>query len=153
MTEQERNMGRHWFDEVWNKGRRDAIAEMLLPDAVLHEAGIDSVGPEGSFPLFDRLSATFSEIHVAIDDTMADGDKICVRWSFSGKNTGGGLGVGPTGKTIHTTGITIMRVSGDKLVEGWQNWDMLGMMEQIQGSHKAATYVGAPPHIAAINAV
>jgi hypothetical protein len=70
-----------------------------------------------------------------------------------GKHTGGGLGVGPTDKTIHTTGITIMRVAGHKLVEGWQNWDMLGMMEQIQGSHKAATYVGAPPHIAAIHAV
>jgi hypothetical protein len=41
----------------------------------------------------------------------------------------------------------------DMLIEGWQNWDMLGMMEQIQGSHKAATYVGAPPHISAINAV
>ena len=153
MTEQERELGRRWFDEVWNKGRRDAVAEMLPPDAVLHEAGIDSVGPEGFYPLFDRLNATFSEIHVDVDDTMADGDKICVRWSFSGKHTGGGLGVGPTGKTIHTTGITIMRVAGDKLVEGWQNWDMLGMMEQIQGSHRAATYFGASPHISAINAV
>jgi len=39
------------------------------------------------------------------------------------------------------------------IIEGWQNWDMLGLMEQIQGSHKAATYVSAPPHISTINAV
>ena len=153
MTEQERDLGRRWFDEVWNKGRREAIAEMLSADSVLHEAGVDAIGPDGFYPLFDRLSATFSEIHVDVNDTMADGDKICVRWSFSGKHTGGGLGVGPTGKTIHTTGITIVRVAGGKLVEGWQNWDMLGMMEQIQGSHKAPTYIGAPPEISAINAV
>jgi hypothetical protein len=55
MTEQERELGRRWFDEVWNKGRREAIAELLSPDSVLHEAGIDSKGPDGFYPLFDRL--------------------------------------------------------------------------------------------------
>jgi hypothetical protein len=76
---------------------------------------------------------------------MGDGNKICVRWSFSGKHTGGGLGFAATGMVVHTTGITFVRVADGMLIEGWQNWDMLGMMEQIQGSHKAATYVGAPP--------
>ena len=93
------------------------------------------------------LSRAFSEIHIDIDDTMVDGDKICVRWSFSGKHTGDGLNISPTDMTVHTTGITIMRVAGGKLIEGWQNWDMLGMMQQIQGSHKALTYASAPPHI------
>jgi predicted ester cyclase len=140
----ERDLGRRWFEEVWNKGRRDAIAEMLLPDAVLHEAGVDSVGPEGFYPLFDRLSAAFSEIHVVVDDIMADGDKICVRWSFSGKHTGGGLGFAASGVVVHTTGITIMRVADGMLIEGWQNWDMLGLIQQIQKKPLAATYVGAP---------
>jgi hypothetical protein len=53
MTEQERDLGRRWFEEVWNRGRRDAIAEMLSPDSVLHEAGSDSIRPEGFYPLFD----------------------------------------------------------------------------------------------------
>jgi predicted ester cyclase len=149
MTAQERGLGRRWFDEVWNNGRRDAIAEMLSPDAVLHEAGIDSVGPEGFYPLFDRLSAAFSEINVSTDDVIVDGDKICVRWSFSGKHTGGGLGFAATGGVVHTTGITIMRVADGMLIEGWQNWDMLGMIQQIQGSPKAVTYVGAPSQVAA----
>jgi predicted ester cyclase len=153
MTKQERDLGRRWFEEVWNKGRREAIAEMLAPAAVLHEAGIDSVGAEGFYPLFDRLSATFSEINVSVDDVMVDGDKICVRWSFSGKHTGGGLGFAATGMVVRTTGITIVRVSDGMLIEGWQNWDMLGMMQQIQGGHKAATYVSAPPQISATNAV
>jgi hypothetical protein len=41
------------------------------------------------------------------------------------------------------TGINIIRVVDGKVVEGWQNWDMLGMMEQIRGTGKAATYVAA----------
>ena len=147
MTEQERDLGRRWFEEVWNKGRREAVAEMLLPDAVLHEAGIDSVGPVGFYPLFDRLSAAFSDIHVSTDDVIVDGDKICVRWSFSGKHTGGGLGFAATGVVVHTTGNTIMRVADGMLIEGWQNWDMLGLIQQIQGSPKAATYVGAPSQL------
>jgi hypothetical protein len=64
MTEEDRGLGTRWFEEVWNKGRREVIAEMLAPDAVLHEGGVDSVGPEGFYPFFDRLRAAFSELRV-----------------------------------------------------------------------------------------
>jgi hypothetical protein len=57
MTEEERDLGTRWFEEVWNKGRRDAIPEMLAPDSVLHEGGQDSVGPDGFYPLFDRMQS------------------------------------------------------------------------------------------------
>jgi predicted ester cyclase len=149
MTEKERDLGRRWFEEVWNKGRREAIAEMLLPDSVVHEGGIDTAGAEEFYPYFDRMRSAISDIHVTVEDTIVDGDKICVRWSFTGRHTGEGLGLAPTGVTIGITGITIMRVAGDKLIEGWQNWDMLGMMQQIQGGHPASIYIGAPSGISA----
>jgi predicted ester cyclase len=142
MTEQDRNLGRRWFDEVWNQGRREAIAEMLTPESIVHEGGLDTVGAEGFYPYFDRLQSAFSGIRVNVDDSIAQGDKICVRWSFTGKHSGEGLGVAPSGITVHLTGITILRVENNKLMEGWQNWDMLGLMEQIKGSRRAATYIG-----------
>jgi predicted ester cyclase len=120
------------------------LLKMLAPEGVLHEAGTDTIGPEGFYPFFDRMRATFSDLHVKVEDTIADGDKICVRWSCTGKHTGDGLGVAPTGGAIHITGISILRVAGGMLVEGWQNWDMLGMMEQIKGGGKAPTYIAAP---------
>jgi steroid delta-isomerase-like uncharacterized protein len=141
MTDEERNLGKRWFEEVWNAGRRDAIPEMLAPDAVLHEGGQDSVGPDGFYPLFDRMHAAMEDIQTTVYDTIAEGDRICVRWSFSGKHSGPGLGIPATGKTVQVTGITIMRVVNGKAVEGWQNWDMLGMMEQLQGTSRSATYV------------
>jgi predicted ester cyclase len=144
MTEAERGLGRRWFEQVWNEGRREAIAEMLAPEGVLHDGGLDTIGPDGFYPFFDRMRATFSELHVTVEETIAEDDKVCVRWYCTAKHTGGGLGVAPTGKAIHVTGISILRVAGGKLIEGWQNWDMLGMMEQIQGLAKSATYVGAP---------
>jgi predicted ester cyclase len=145
MTERERDLGRLWFEEVWNQRRREAIAEMLLPESVIHDGGTDSTGSEGFYPFFDRMNSALSEVHVSVDDSFAEGDKICIRWSATGKHTGTGLGVLPTGVTIHVTGICILRVVGDKLIEGWQNWDMLGMMEQIQqATRRSATYLSTP---------
>jgi steroid delta-isomerase-like uncharacterized protein len=143
MTDLERDLGRRWFEQVWNQKRRDAIAEMLTPDGVIHDGGTDTKGPEGFYPFFDRIRATFPDLHIDIEDTIAEGDKVCVRWSCTAKHTGDGLGIPPTGATVHVTGISILRVAGGKLVEGWQNWDMLGLMEQIRGGGKSATYIGA----------
>ena len=144
MTENERDLGRRWFEEVWNKGRREAIPEMLAADGVLHEGDADSVGPEGFYPFFDRLNATLSEIHVTVHDNIAEGDRLCVRWTATGKHTGNGLGIPATGKTVHMTGMSIIRVAGDKFVEAWQNWDMLGLIEQIRGVEEpSAAYVAA----------
>jgi predicted ester cyclase len=138
------NLGRRWFEEVWNRGRREAIAEMMTPACVIHDGATDSTGPEGFYPFFDRMKGTFSDIHVALEDTIAEDDAACIRWSCTMKHTGGGFGIPPTGRTIHVTGISILRASGGKIIEAWQNWDMLGMMEQIHGQGKTgATYIGA----------
>jgi len=87
-------------------------------------------------------------LRVKVEDTIAEGDRVCVRWSCTAKHTGDGLGVPATGVTIHVTGVSIVRVAGGMVTEAWQNWDMLGMMEQINGFAKpglakSATYIGA----------
>jgi steroid delta-isomerase-like uncharacterized protein len=143
MTELERNLGGRWFEEVWNRGSRAAVAELLAPDAVLHEANADCVGPEGFYAFYDRLTAAFSEFQVTVHDTIAEDDRACIRWSCTCKHTGDGLGIPATQKTVHVTGISIMRIANGRLVEGWQNWDMLGMLEQLQGSSKSPTYISA----------
>lgn len=143
MTESERGLGRRWFEQVWNQGRREAIAEMMAPDAVLHDGEMVTVGRSAFYSFFDRMMATFSEMHVNVEDTIAEGDKLCVRWECTGRHTGDGFGVAPTGETFHVTGISIMRLAGTMFVEGWQNWDMLGLMEQIKSVSKSSTYISA----------
>jgi predicted ester cyclase len=46
-------------------------------------------------------------------------------------HTGDGLGLPASGRTVHSRGITIARFVDGKIVEGWDNWDQLGMLEQI----------------------
>jgi predicted ester cyclase len=143
MTESERDLGKRWFEQVWNQGQREAIAEMMAPDAVVHDGERVTVGLSAFYSFFDRMMTTFSEMRVSVEDTIAEGDKLCVRWECTCRHTGHGLGVAPTGGTVHITGISIMRLAGKMFVEAWQNWDMLGMMEQIEGVGKSGTYVGA----------
>jgi steroid delta-isomerase-like uncharacterized protein len=140
----DRGVAARWFEEVWNKGRRASIAELLAPDAVLHEDDKDIVGPEGFYAFYDRLNAAFSDFRVTVQDTIAEGDRVCVRWTCSCKHTGDAMGMPATQKTVHVTGMSILRVANGRMVEGWQNWDMLGMLEQIQGLSRSATYVSAP---------
>jgi steroid delta-isomerase-like uncharacterized protein len=133
--------GQRWFEEVWNQGRREAIAEMLPPDAVLHEGDDSMRGPDGFYPFFDRMRASFSDIHITVEQTIADGDMECYRWSCTMRHTGDGLGFPATGKVCKVTGMSMLRFAGGNVAEGWQNWDMLGLMQQLQGGAKAATYV------------
>ena len=80
---------------------------------------------------------------VTVHDTIAEDDRLCVRWSCTANHTGPGLGVDPTSSTIHATGISLLRVAGGEVVERWQNWDMLALMQQTSGGSRPATYIAA----------
>jgi steroid delta-isomerase-like uncharacterized protein len=141
--EADQELAKRWFEEVWNKGRRDAIAEILAPDAVIHDGGENILGPEGFYPFFDRMQAAFSDIHVIFHDAFSGADKVCLRWSCTMRHTGDAMGIPQTGKRLEVTGLTVVRVADGKLVAGWQNWDMLGLMQQIKGEPTAPTYIAA----------
>ena len=80
MTESARDLEHRRFEAVWNQGRRDGIAEMLPPDAVLHEAVEDSVGSDRFYPFFDRMHAVFSAFRV----TFKTLSRKAIRSAFAG---------------------------------------------------------------------
>ncbi|MGA2848326.1 MAG: ester cyclase [Terracidiphilus sp.] len=143
MPQTARELGRLWFEVVWNRGRRGAIAELLSPNVVLHDAGVDSVGIEPFLLFFDRMQDTFSDIHVDVEEILAEYDKACVRWTCTGKHTGFGFSIPPTGAEVRVSGLSVIHVEDGKVVEAWQNWDMLGMMDQIKDHSASPTYVRA----------
>ena len=133
-----------WFEEVWNQGRRETIDELLRPGCVIHDGETSINGPEEFKLYFDRMRAAFSEIRVTFHEAIADGDLTCLRWSATRRHTGDGMGLPATGKEIHTTGVSIVRFKDGHFAEAWQNWDMLGVMEQIRGATTAKVYMAAP---------
>ena len=143
MSEANKALAKRWFEEVWNKHRREAIAEMLAPDAPIYEGDQVSTGPDGFYPFFDRMSAAFSEMRITPLDAIAEGDLVCLRLRCGMHHTGDGLGMPATNKRLEVTGISIVRVANGKIAAGWQNWDMLGLMQQISGEPVAVTYLAA----------
>ena len=143
MSEANKALARRWFEEVWNEGRREAIRELLAPEAVIQEGNDASVGPEGFYPFFDRMQAAFSDIHLTIHDAISEEDRVCVRWSCMVRHTGSGVGIPPTNKTLHTTGISMLRIAVGQFVAWWQSWDMLGLMQQIKDEPMGPTYIAA----------
>src|SRR6185437_13476067 len=127
-----------WFDEVWNKGRREAIAEMLGPGFVMRDGDRQVEGVDGFEAFFDQIRSAFSGIAISVDSMVGESDTVCARWTASQRHTGAGMGVQPTGREFQITGITIVRVENGKFVAAWQNWDALKMMQEIGALGRAA---------------
>ena len=125
---------RRWFQEVWNEGRVQTIYDLLAED--IHGWGQDLPGVEIRKPadfvkLYERIHGAFPIQKLTVEDAFGSGDRVVVRWSSVMTHTGDHLGVPASHKTVHITGITIARIENGKIVEGWDNWDQLAMMQQI----------------------
>jgi steroid delta-isomerase-like uncharacterized protein len=143
MAEAEVAVIKRWFEEVWNQGREETIDELLAPDAPVYGVGhgADFVrGPDGFRPAYQQLKGAFPDIHFTIEDAVSERDMVALRWTATATHAGDGLGFAPTQKPVTITGMCFARVQNGKLVEGWNNWDMMGLMHEI----------GATPHAAVV---
>jgi predicted ester cyclase len=62
---------------------------------------------------------------------ISEGETVVARWSCRGAHKGDLNGIAPTGKQFAISGVSIVRFAGGKMVEGWINWDALGLMQQL----------------------
>ena len=125
---------RRWFKEVWNEGKTQTIHELLSPDAIgigQLEDGNQLCGPAEFLPLVERIRGAFPDINMVVEDAFGAEDKVVLRWSATMTHHGDHLGMPASGKRVRMTGITIAPMADKKIIEGWDNWDQLGMLKQI----------------------
>lgn len=125
---------RRWFKEVWNDGRVQTIYDLMDENATAtgqDQPGVVLHGPADFVGLFNRIRRAFPDIKITLEDTFGADDKVVVRWSAVMTHTGDHLGVPATNKKVRITGITIARIAKGKIVEGWDNWDQLALMQQL----------------------
>jgi len=134
MSEANKALVRRWFEEVWNQGREETIDELFAAEGVgygLGDTDVTTRGP-GEFKIFaNNLRGALPDIHMTIEDIMAEGDKVTVRIAAEGTHKGGQLGVAPTGRRVRIAGVVIVRIANGQIVEGWNSWDQLGLLRQI----------------------
>ncbi len=116
-------LARRWFDDVWNCGRVETVHELVHPKAVGHLEGFEIRGPEGFLPMWANLLGAFPDLKVIIQDLMAQGESVVVRWMASGTHRGPHLGIPPTMKLTGFRGITWLRFSEGRIIESWDSWN------------------------------
>ena len=134
MSAENKALVRRWFEEVWNHGNTVSIYEMFPvgrkcygfpdPDGV--------VGVEEFVQTHKNFTSAFSDIHVTIDDLIAEDDRVAVRLTCTMKHTGEGIGVSPTGQAVTLKGVTITRIEDGKIAEGWNYFDIPGLVSKLQ---------------------
>lgn len=123
---QQHEVAVRWFEEVWNKGRCEAVDELTTPGAQSFgfpqpESVLDREGFKEYIREFRR---TFSHIHVRVEETIVEGYRVAVRWTGTMKHTGSGLGFAPTGRTVHIIGMTVLHLEEGKISKGYSALDL-----------------------------
>jgi steroid delta-isomerase-like uncharacterized protein len=133
MANQNVVLARRWFEEVWNQRRIETIDELLTDESVAHS---ESGEIRGGRAFRDRTHSVFlsafPDMRMTVEAMVAEGDQVAVRWAFTGTHNGDGLGLPPTGQKVSCRGVTWIRFSGGKMMEGWDCWNQGGLIESLR---------------------
>jgi len=125
-------VSRRFFEEVWNGGDMDALQQLAAADIVLHDRDEgDFRGLEAARALVSSYRTAFPDLRFAIQEQIAEGDKVATLWKATGTHRGELMGIPPTEKHSTTTGITLDRIADGKIAESTGVWDALGLMQQL----------------------
>ena len=134
-TEENKALVRREIEELFNHtGNLDVAEEVYGPYFVSHDPTMPEGihGVEGARQFAAGMRSAFPDLTCAIEDQVAEGDKVVSRWRATGTHQGETEEMGPpTGNRMEITGISIERISEGKVVESWDNYDAMGMMQQL----------------------
>jgi steroid delta-isomerase-like uncharacterized protein len=131
MSEQNKTLARRWFEDLFSRGDLAAANEILSAEFVDHLTHEDERGPEELKHYVSIYRSAFPDIQDTVEDIVAEGDKVVVRWKSSGTHQGEFMGVAPTGRHVTFTGMRLFRIADNKIVESWVNIDERGLQEQL----------------------
>ena len=135
MSEENKAILRRVTDEVFTRGNLDVVDELLAPDYVLHDPGVPGGELRGTESFKQQwvsmFRSAFPDLQLSVEDQVAEGDKVVTRYTGRGTHQGELMGIPPTNNEAVVSGIIISRVSDGRIEEEWNNFDALGMMQQL----------------------
>lgn len=132
-AQQNRDNILRFYEEGWNQNNHALYEEFVHPNFIDHQAipGMPE-GREGFKSLQVIFKGAFPDLHMTVDDVIAEPNKVACRWTGSGTQTGELFGIPATGHKVNVTATVIYKVDDDgNWTEGWINRDDLGMMRQL----------------------
>jgi predicted ester cyclase len=115
--------------EVWSNGDLERLDRFVSPTVVHHDP-YDPQGSEGLVGMKKSITKNrtrYPDLHLTIEDQIAEGDKVATRWTSSMTHNG---------RRVRLEGITIDRFENGMIVEAWRSMDMLGLLQQTGALEK-----------------
>jgi predicted ester cyclase len=108
------------------------IDEVLEPEVLIRTPlPVEATGAQAMKELLGRLRRAFPDLHIAVEDVVAEGDKIVSRNVVTGSHQGEYMGLPPTGKTVAYNEIFILRFVNGRIAEIWGVVDVFSRMQQL----------------------
>jgi predicted ester cyclase len=134
MIEQNRALAINWFTEVWDQANPDAIDKYFAADG--HCFGFPEPDSVLSFAEYKAVHAqflaAFSNLRVRVDDTIAEGDRIAIRWVAQMTHTGDALGIPATGRQVTMGGSSFCTCRNGMIVDGWNFMDFTKVLHHLK---------------------
>lgn len=134
-TEEHKQLIRDFWDDAWNRGDLSAVDSLHAPNYVRHSIDPEPRDREYLKESILSLRAAFPDLISAIQDMVAEGDKVVTRWSAVGTQLGEFLGFPATGTRIVTEGVLIARFADAQIVEEWATWNALDVLRDLGVIH------------------
>jgi len=127
---------RRYIEEAFNGGRVELLDQFLTSSYVFHDAPPAlPPGIEGVRQTIRMFHASFPDLKIAIEELVAEGDKVCARAVTRGTHTGAPImGIVASGKPFVMRGMTMVRIAAGRITDSWVSNDVLGLMNQLRGS-------------------
>jgi steroid delta-isomerase-like uncharacterized protein len=121
------------FIQVWGKGELEIIDELASPAISVHYPTFPQAikGGEAFKQKLTEFRSVFPDGDLRVEEQIAEGDKVVLRWSYSGTHKGLIMDIPATGKKVNWTGITIYRITDGKVSEERGQEDVFGVLRQI----------------------
>lgn len=141
-SEENKALARHFLQEHNQANYLTTFDQLLAPNCIIHEylPGLPESMDRQAYEYFiAQFRNALPDIHNTIEDVIAEEDRVVVRWKGSGTHTGAELmGIPARNKQVAANGIYIFRFDRGRIVEIWDNWDNLNVMQQL-GTPPAST--------------
>ena len=122
---------RRFYEDVFNQRNLALVDELCSTTHVFHNPPTTLHGREEFKQLLSVYLTAFPDASFTVEDEIAEGEKVTSRYTFRGTHQGELMGIPPTGRQVTVTGIIINRIAGGQSVEGWLNFDALGLLQQL----------------------
>jgi steroid delta-isomerase-like uncharacterized protein len=131
MSQANKAIIRRLFEECFNQHNVDVYPELYSEIFVQRTPAMGNLGAEAHRRLLSSTFAAFPDAHWNVVDQIGEGEEVVTRWTLVATHLGAFMGIAPSGKLLTLGGICIDRVVDGKIVEEWEEWDTLGMMQQL----------------------